>query len=322
MDIIKARVPMNAMPMTLERTSSGQGLSQEHSLRGRLSGFLTLIRPIFFILTPLNAASAAVLALKGYPSLTQCLIGFAVVALAGCAVNVFNDYADRNRDRLIWRNRPIPSGRVKPNEALLLVIIALAISLSIAWFWFNPVTFFILLVAVLLGALYSVYLRDRVGYLSLPPIVGLIYLGGWSAFSPETIFSWLPWYLYLIGIVWQTAHIMVYYPLHITSDGSEPGTKAPPALFLTPSPQAAVKIGIGFTGATILLSILLPLLAPLSAIYLALVIAAGVYALINGLRLMKDVMNRERGIKAFASLSIFRLVISAAVLLTVFLSQI
>jgi 4-hydroxybenzoate polyprenyltransferase len=199
--------------------------------------------------------------------------------------------------------------------------VSLKISLSIAWFLFNPTTFFILLLAVILGALYSAYLRARVGYLSLPPIVGLIYLGGWAAFSPETLFSsWLPWYLYLLGLVWQTAHIMVYYPLHIMpATQSKPKTKMPPALFFTPSPQVAVKIGVGFTCLTLVLSVLLILLAPLGSLYLALVIAAGVYALIRGLGLMKDAFNRDRGLKAFASLSVFRLVISAAILLTVIL---
>jgi len=323
MDLIRARAPINGTPGILAGTGSRQELAQKHSLRERLSGFLALTRPIFFILTPVNAASAAVLALKGYPSLSQCLIGFGTVALAGCAINVFNDYVDRERDRFIWQDRPIPSGRVQPNEALLMVIVALAASLSMAWFWFNPPTFLILLLAVILGALYSTYLRDRVGYLSLPPIVGLIYLGGWAAFSPGTLLSsWLPWYLYLLGVFWQTAHIMVYYPLHVISSSSEPRTRVTPALFFTPSPQAAVKIGVIFTLLTLLLSAGLFFIAPLSALYLALVIAAGLYALVSGLRLIKDTFNRNTGLRAFTSLSIFRLVISAAILLTVFLSQI
>jgi 4-hydroxybenzoate polyprenyltransferase len=303
------------------RTISHQGLADSHAygLSDRLSGFLTLIRPVFFILTPLNAASAAVLAYGGFPSLAQCLLGFLAVAFASCAINVFNDYTDRERDKNIWPSRPIPSGRVKPNEALLVVAVSLVISLFIAWFFFNPTTFFILLGAIILGILYSVYLRDRVGYLSLPPIVGLIYLGGWAAFSPATLLqSWLPWYLYLLGIVWQAAHIMVYYPLHTRPDIS---LKAPPAFFWTPSPPAAVRIGIGFTSLTLLLSAGLFFLAPLGALYLALVLAAGAYALTNGVRLLKDASNRQRGIKAFTSLSIFRLVISAAILLTVFLAQ-
>ncbi len=320
--LIKARALIYGRPGTTARTGFGQELvtKNEYGLKDRVSGFLTLIRPIFFILTPVNAASAAVLASGGYPSLARCLLGFVAVAFASCAINVFNDYGDRERDKRIWPARPIPSGRVKPNEALLVVIISLVISLSIAWVVFNPPTFFILLLAVILGALYSVYLRDKVGYLSLPPIVGLIYLGGWAAFSPETLLSnWLPWYLYLLGVVWQTAHIMIYYPLHIIPNtSSEPDIKVPSALFFTPSPPVAIKIGIVFTCLTLLLSVLLPLLAPLSALYLALVLAAGVYALISGLRLLKDASSRGKGLKAFASLSIFRLVISAAILLTVF----
>jgi 4-hydroxybenzoate polyprenyltransferase len=293
-------------------------------LRDRLSGFLTLIRPLFFILTPVNAASAAVLALRGYPSLTKCILGFLSVAFASCAVNVFNDYLNRERDKNIWPNRPIPGGRVRPNEALLVVIVSLAISLSIAWLAFNPLTFSILLLAIILGGFYSFYLRDNVGYLSLPPIVGLIYLGGWAAFSPETLFSsWLPWYLYLLGVVWQTAHIMIYYPLHVIPDiDNKLSVKAPPTLFFTLSPQVAVKIGIGFTCLTLLFGALLPLVAPLGILYLALVIAAGVYALISGLRLLKAPSNRNQGIRAFKALSVFRLVISAAILLTVLVSEI
>jgi len=301
-------------------TGYGQEMvaKNEYGLRDRISGFLALTRPIFFILTPINAASAAVLALKGYPSLSQCLLGFVAVALASCAINVSNDYVDRERDKRIWPARPIPSGRVKPGEALLVVIASLIISLSIAWFFFNPPTFIILLLAIILGALYSAYLRDRVGYLALPPIVGLIYLGGWAAFSPETLLSsWLPWYLYLLGVAWQTAHIMIYYPMHIVPDA-----KAPPVLFFTPSPQSAVKIGISFTCLTLLLSAGLFFLTPLGALYLALVVAAGIYALINGLRLLRDSLNRNTGLKAFVSMSIFRLVISAAVLITVFLTAI
>jgi 4-hydroxybenzoate polyprenyltransferase len=316
---------MNGIPGTLAHTTSGQELvaRPKYSLRDRLSGFLTLIRPIFFILTPLNAASAAVLASGGYPPLASCLLGFMAVAFASCAVNVGNDYIDRERDRLIWPDRPIPSGRVRPGEALLIVIASLGISLSIAWFVFNPPTFFILLLAVILGTFYSVYLRNRVGYLSLPPVVGLIYLGGWAAFSQETLFnSLLPWYLYLLGVVWQTAHIMIYYPLHIIPSAGESRMEAPSAFFFTPSPQAAVKIGVVFTGLTLLLSAGLFLVLPLGALYLVLVMAAGAYALICGLNLQKYALNRQHGLKAFAALSRFRMVISVAILLTVFISQV
>jgi 4-hydroxybenzoate polyprenyltransferase len=324
MNSIKVRAPAYIGQDALALTGTDQGLAICHasSLKHRLSGFVTIIRPFFFILTPLNAASAAVLALGGYPSLTECLLGFLAVAFASCAVNVFNDYTDRRRDRYIWPTRAIPSGRVRPAEALLVVATSLAISLSITWLVFNPTTFYILLLALLLGGFYAVYLRDKVGYLSLPPIVGLIYLGGWAAFSPETLFSnFLPWYLYIMGVTWQTAHIMIYYPAHIMPDaGHKPDIKVPPALFFKPSPQAAVKIGVIFTCLTLISGILLVFLAPLGILYLVLAIAAGIFALVGGLRLYKDALNKGKEIRAFTALTVFRLAISAAILLTIFLA--
>jgi 4-hydroxybenzoate polyprenyltransferase len=309
-------MPMPAGPGSeiIARTESG--------LWDRLSGLLALIRPLFFILTPVNAAGAAVLALGGFPSPGKCVLGFIAVAFASCAVNVFNDYTDRERDKVLWPARPIPAGRISPREALVVVIVSLGISLSIAWLAFNPLTFSILLLAIVLGVLYSVYLRDKVGYLSLPPIVGLIYLGGWAALAPDTIFgSWLPWYLYLLGVVWQTAHIMVYYPLHVAPATGETRVKTPKAFFFRPSTRAAVNIGLVFTGLTMLFSLSLFLMTSLGVLYLCLVLVAGAGALWCVVTLAKDVRDRDRGLRAFTSVSVFRLVISAAILLSIGVSQ-
>lgn len=318
-DRVKLRTPLNVRLSSFARASFGYGLvvKSEYNFVDRLLGFLVLGRPIFLILTPINAASAAVLALSGYPALSRCILGFCTVAFAAGAINAFNDYVDQDRDRHIWQGRPIPSGRIKPNEALCQISILFAASLAMSWFLFNPLTFLILLIAMCLGGLYSLFLRDRVGYLSLPPIVGMIYLGGWAAFSPETLLTGiLPWYLYLMGLIWQTAHIMIYYPLHMAREGTA-RINTPPALFFRPSPKTAVGIGTGFICLTLLMSVLLPLLTPLRALYIVPVIAIGGYAINNSLRLMKDPLNREKGLRAFTAVSIFRLVISGAILLDI-----
>jgi len=313
-------ISMNSLLGEIARAGFGFGLTAkpEYNFMDKVLGFLALVRPVFLILTPLNAGSAAVLGLAGYPSWSQCFFGSFAVAFTIAAVHAFNDYVDRERDKYIWQTRPIPSGRVKPKGALALAVLLFAASLSIAWVIFNPLTFFILLLAVISSCLYSAYLRDKVGYLSLPPINGLIYLGGWVAFSPETLFSSpLPWYLYLLGVAWQAGHIMIYYPQHIDKD--KPLVKVPPAFFFTPSPQVAVGIGVGFIFVTLLMSALLPLLAPMGVLYPVLVLAVGIYALINGIRLFGDASNREKGLKAFTSVTIFRLIISFAILLSVFI---
>ena len=307
------------MKRNYETTFGGASVPQDLAVRReapwreRLSGFIGLVRPLFFVLTPVNAASAAVLAYGGFPSPAKCLAGFFAVAFASCAVNVFNDFIDRDRDRKIWPARAIPSGRFRPGEALTLALASASVSLAITWLAFNPAAFAILLAALILGGFYSAHLRDSVGYLSLPPIVGLIYLGGWAAFSPDTLFhSILPWYLFILGAVWQTAHIMTYYPLHLA-----PGEKAPPALFFRPSPRAAVLIGLLFTALTIILAAWLPFYAPsLGAIYLVIASAAGVFAFITSIRLLKNVCDRKACLRAFTSLSLFRLAVSAAILLS------
>ncbi len=307
------------MKVVLEITPAGtasagrQAIGRETDRRKRLTGFLSLVRPIFFVLTPVNAAGAAVLAYGSFPPAAKCLEGFLAVALASCAVNVFNDFIDRERDKKLWPQRAIPSGRVAPVEALVLAISAALLSLAITWLTFNPIAFIILAAALALGGLYSAFLRDRIGYLSLPPIVGLIYLGGWAAFSPGTLLqSALPWFLYLLGTVWQAAHIMTYYPLHIV-----PGEKAPPALIFRPSPRTAVVMGLLLTGLTITLALLLPLAAPsLGILYLVIVLAAGVLAVLPSLRFLKNIHDRTACLRAFNFLSLFRLVVSAAILLS------
>lgn len=303
----------------------GLGLTskKEYSAKDKLLGLLTLVPPIFWFLTPINAASAVVLSIDGYPAWDKAIIGLVTVALAGWGVNAFNHYLDRERDKTIWPERALPAGRVKPHTALISTILAFTCALLLSWFFFNPVNFVLLLLAIILGVLYSAFLRDRVGYLSLPPIVGLVSLGGWTAFSPETIFTLsLPWFLYFLHFSWQAGHIMVYYPLHITNDAADrQSVKIPPALFFVPSPRTAVAIGIAFVGLTLLLSILLPLLAPLGYLYLVLVIVAGIYGLTMGLRFLKDITNTKGGLQAFTALSIFRLITVVAILLDVFLAH-
>src|ERR1035437_867773 len=62
----------------------------EYTKKEKLEGFLTLIRPIFLFMTPLNAASAAILSIRGLPSWQLCLAGFFTGAFAAAGVNTFN----------------------------------------------------------------------------------------------------------------------------------------------------------------------------------------------------------------------------------------
>lgn len=297
---------------------SDLAIRSRYGLSEKLSGFATLVRPIFLLMTPLNAASAAVLGIRGFPSWQLCLIGFITAAFAAAGVNTFNKYADRERDKIIWPMRSIPSGRVTATQALLLAIIYYVISLALCWFFFNPVAFGILLAAEILGSLYSSHLRDKVGYLSLPLIEGLIFLCGWACLSPDTVFTtFVPWYLYLLGVVWQSAHILAHYVLHIRYDAAGQPVILTPLLFSRPSPESSSRVTVVITILLFVMSVFLPLLTPLSWIYLAPAALFGIYAIYQCTVFLKTSRDTEKMNRAWSALSLFRMVISAGILVSV-----
>jgi heme o synthase len=289
-----------------------------YSGKEKLIGFLTLVRPIFLVLTPINAASAAILALRGLPSWELCLVGFLTGALAAAGVNIFNRFADRQRDKVMWPQRSIPSGRVKARIALLLALFCYTASLVLCWLYFNPTCFFILLAAIVLGSLYSSFLRDRVGYLSLPPIEGLIFLCGWACLSPGNVFiSLLPWYLYLLGVVWQSGHIMAHYVLNVRFDPEGKPVILTPAIFSKPHPGKASRLTLAFAVLLFVMSILLVVITPLSYLYIIPVAGFGLYTLYQCLAFIRQSGRKENMHRAWSSLSLFRLVISAGIILSV-----
>ena len=296
-------------------------IQTEYDLKEKFAGFLTLVRPIFVFMTPLNAASAAVLSISGFPSLKICLGGFLTAAFASAGVNIYNRFADRERDKIAWPWRAIPSGRVKARYALSLTILLFAVSLMLCWFYFNPPTFFILLAGIILGSLYSSYLRDKVGYLSLPPIEGLIFLAGWAALSPDNIFSLTPWILYLIGLSWQAAHIMGHYMLHIRYDSNGKPIIKTPAFIFKPSPRIAPIMALGFIIVSFVLSLLLVLLTDLNIIYIILLLAIGIFSIFKTWILVNDYKSKEKLHKAWSSLTLFRMVSSVAILLSILFYQ-
>jgi 4-hydroxybenzoate polyprenyltransferase len=303
----------------LVRADFGSDLAvqPEYNLKERLIGFLTLVRPIFLIMTPLNAASAAVLSIHGIPAWDLCLAGFTTGALAAAGVNTFNKYTDYARDRLIWPSRSIPSGRVTPRQALALSLLCYALSLVLCWTFFNPTAFGLLLAAEVLGSLYSSHLRDRAGYLSLPLIEGLIFLCGWACFSPGTLLTALPWYLYAMGAVWQSSHIMAHYILNIRYDAAGKPDIRTPALFSRPSPEAAARATLVLAVVLFLMSLALPFFTSLSYLYVIPVAFCGAWTLYQCRSFLKSTRDSGRLHKAWSSLSIFRMVISLAILLSV-----
>jgi 4-hydroxybenzoate polyprenyltransferase len=300
----------------------GQGnvIKSNYTISDRLAGAFDITRPILSTMGALGVAAGAALAYGGFPIWSRCLVGFIAALLAFAGIHAFNDFVDQRRDVVFWPGRPIPSHRLTPRHGLLLALGSFAAALVIVWFAFNPVCFVVSAVAIGAGCLYSAYLRDRVGYLILPPIQGMLWLCGWTAFSPDTLFSsWAPWVLWLFSVTWQAGHIMVYSPLHSIQYVKGVKLTQVPALIKRTSPQTATILGFVFLCLASVVSIYLGSFFHLGLLYLLPTALMALIALAISFRFMRDSENFAKGIKAFSFATYFMLVARVFILLSVFL---
>ena len=298
----------------------GNTIKESYTFKDKLAGFVDITRPILSLMGALGVAAAAAFAYGGIPEWKQCLLGIFAAFITFAGIHTFNDYVDSRRDLNCWPGRPIPSRRVVTNQALILAVSSFILALIIIWLMFNLVCFAVCSISIILGCLYSAYLRDRIGYLVLPPIQSLLWLCGWTAFSPDTLFSSeLPWVLYLFSVIWQSGHIMIYSPLHpIRKVKGEKLTQVP-ALFVTTSPKTAATMGFAFFLITLLLAIFLGFYARLGLLFVIPVGIMGVFTSILTFKFMRDAENFSDGIKAFQAVTYFMLVARILMLLSIFL---
>ena len=300
----------------------GQGnvIKPSYTLADRFAGVLDITRPILSIMGALGVAGGAALAYGGFPAWDKCLVGFIAALLAFAGIHAFNDFADKQRDVVCWPGRPIPSLRLRARQALLFALVAFIAALIIVWFAFNPVSFTVSSLAIVLGCLYSGYLRDRAGYLSLPPIQSMGWLCGWAAFSPDTLFtSWSPWVLYLFSAAWQAGHIMIYSPLHPIQHVKGAKLTQVPAFIKRTSPQTAAALGFAFLCVAAALSMYLGFYFSLGLLYLIPTALIALLALTISFNFMQDSENFAIGIKAFSFATYYMLVARVFILLSVFL---
>jgi len=148
----------------------------------------------------------------------------------------------------------------------------------------------------------------------------MLWLCGWTAFSPDTLFSsWAPWALWLFSATWQAGHIMVYSPLHPIQHIKGAKLTQVPAFIKRTSPQAATILGFVFLCLASVISIYLGFFFNLGLLYLLPTGIMALLALAISFKYMRDSENFAKGIKAFSFATYFMLVARIFILLNVFL---
>ena len=132
-------------------------------LKDKILGFYELIRadkPIGTLLLLWPTLSAFIVLTKGNPNLfllSLFVLGTFLMRSAGC---VINDYFDKEFDGSVDRtkNRPLVTGIIKPNEALILFFCLILISSSLL-IWMNLLTLKVAIFGLVLATFYPLTKR-------------------------------------------------------------------------------------------------------------------------------------------------------------------
>jgi 4-hydroxybenzoate polyprenyltransferase len=113
---------------------------------------------------------------------------------------VINDLTDVERDKTKWPTRPLPSGLLSKRLVALYVLATAGIALVIAGVMFNSLFLALALLEIVLATAYAGYTRDHIGHLTALLPIAPIPAVAWSAASPATILTPLPWLLVLVTV--------------------------------------------------------------------------------------------------------------------------
>jgi geranylgeranylglycerol-phosphate geranylgeranyltransferase len=147
---------------------------------------LKILRYLFEITRPVNTLITftvvivgAVICLKDDYSTGVIIIAGVSAALTASAGNVINDIIDRDADRVNHPSRPIPSGNLTVNHAVVEYVLLIIAATVLAYF-INQLAFVIVLLTTVLLFLYSNKLKrvPLLGNITVAYLTGLAFIFG------------------------------------------------------------------------------------------------------------------------------------------------
>jgi protoheme IX farnesyltransferase len=176
--------------------------------RGRMAAYYELAKPRVLAMVLIAALAGFYMASGAVFDAVVALKMLAGVALAAGGTLALNQYVERDTDAIMHRTRerPVPSGRIRPVEALLFGAITTAAGIAYLWGAVNPLSAIVTgVVTVLYLAAYTPmkrysWLCHVIGAVpgALPPVIGWVAARGTLAAEPFVLFG--------IMVLWQLPH--------------------------------------------------------------------------------------------------------------------
>ena len=235
-----------------------------HTTAASIRDYITLLKPGVMSLVVFTGAVGMFLA-PGHIHPFLALIAILAIALGSGAGAVINMWYDRDIDAIMKRtqNRPLPAGRVAPDDALMMGIMLSLLAVGLLgmatnWFAAGMLAFAIFFYAVIYTMLLkrstaqNIVIGGAAG--AFPPVIG------WAAVTGDA--TLLPWLMFGIVFLWTPPHFWAL-ALYRHDDYARANV---PMLPVTAGAASTKRHIVAYTVLLILIS-LSPLLAGCGVLY-------------------------------------------------------
>ena len=156
-------------------------------MKEKIIAAFKIIRPINAIIAFVSVIVAAFFCSPEEIAWFSVLLASFAAAFTLSAGNIINDIYDLGIDKVNRPERPLPSGKISKNSALILYFLLIAASLILSWF-INLYAFMIVIIANILLVIYSKFLKRVlfVGNILVALLTGLVFIfGGVAVRNPS-----------------------------------------------------------------------------------------------------------------------------------------
>jgi len=275
--------------------------------RAVAADYLMLVKPRIMVLLLITTLAAALIATSTRPVgdvqvLRLVLLTLLGGALASGGASALNHYIDRDIDGLMARTkkRPLPSGRLKPINALLFGLVLTALSFLVFAIWVNVLSGVLALAGnFYYVVIYTLWLKRLtpqnivIGGVAgaIPPLVG------WAAVRDDIA---LPaWLLFVIITLWTPPH---FWSLSILTQKDYTKAGIPMLPVVRGLDKTRWNIFI-YTGILVASTLLLSATQAMGWFYLVMALALGGYFILQtGLLLREASLSRARACFIYSNL--------------------
>ena len=183
--------------------------SPQPTWRAQIGDYVALTKPRIIELLLVTTVPTMVVAERGLPSVWLMLATVIGGTLAAGGANAINMYVDRDIDKLMKRtqNRPLPSGRLEPRNALIFAVTLEVLAFAFLWATVNLLSAVLAVAACLFYVfVYTLWLKRTSksnivigGAAGAAPV-----LIGWSAVTNSL--DWAPVVLFAVIFYWTPPH--------------------------------------------------------------------------------------------------------------------